>query len=64
MVRSVCQVYMLNLVRRWERRERMMNAFDILGVDVKLTVAVDGKYADILLCVLYSRFFNDEAVRV
>ncbi|XP_025112694.1 procollagen galactosyltransferase 1-like [Pomacea canaliculata] len=37
------QIYMINLERRSERRERMMNAFDILGIDAVLKPAVDGK---------------------
>ncbi|XP_076436373.1 procollagen galactosyltransferase 2-like [Babylonia areolata] len=37
------QVYMINLERRPDRRERMINAFDILGIDAKLVSAVDGK---------------------
>nr|KAG5699847.1 hypothetical protein BaRGS_034621 [Batillaria attramentaria] len=37
------QVYLINLERRPERRERMMNAFDILGIDVQYVPAVDGK---------------------
>lgn len=37
------QVYMINLERRPDRRERMVNAFDILGIDAKLVPAVDGK---------------------
>ena len=38
------QVYMINLERRPDRRERMLNAFDILGVEAKHIKAVDGKY--------------------
>jgi hypothetical protein len=34
---------MINLERRPERRERMINAFDILGIEAELTYAVDGK---------------------
>ncbi|KAK7094496.1 procollagen galactosyltransferase 1-like [Littorina saxatilis] len=37
------QVYMINLERRPDRRERMVNAFEILGIDAKLVPAVDGK---------------------
>ncbi|KAL5012579.1 hypothetical protein ScPMuIL_011130 [Solemya velum] len=37
------QVYMINLVRRQERRDRMMKSFDILGIDAKVLDAVDGK---------------------
>jgi len=35
---------MINLERRPDRRERMLNAFDILGIDAQLVPAVDGKY--------------------
>ena len=38
------QVYMINLERRAERRERMLHAFDILGIDARVIPAVDGKY--------------------
>lgn len=49
---SCLQIYMINLERRTERRERMKNAFDILGIDAIFYNAVDGKY-DCLLLILY-----------
>ncbi|XP_023930277.1 procollagen galactosyltransferase 1 isoform X1 [Lingula anatina] len=37
------QIYMINLVRRPERRERMVASLDELGLKVKIVDAVDGK---------------------
>ncbi|KAG7174641.1 Glycosyltransferase 25 family member-like [Homarus americanus] len=37
------QIYLISLVRRPERRERMKHCFDELGLDVKTFDAVDGK---------------------
>lgn len=37
------EIYMINLLRRPERRNRMMNCFDELGMDVIILDAVDGK---------------------
>ncbi|KAK4326790.1 hypothetical protein Pmani_002716 [Petrolisthes manimaculis] len=36
-------IYLVSLARRPERRERMFRSFDLLGLDVKLFNAVDGK---------------------
>ncbi|VDI31941.1 collagen beta-1,O-galactosyltransferase [Mytilus galloprovincialis] len=37
------QVYMINLLRRPERRQRMLDAFKELGIQAKIIDAVDGK---------------------
>ncbi|XP_051557514.1 procollagen galactosyltransferase 2 [Myxocyprinus asiaticus] len=37
------QVYLINLKRRADRRDRMLHSFEVLGIDVTLTDAVDGK---------------------
>ncbi|XP_050993353.1 procollagen galactosyltransferase 2 [Labeo rohita] len=37
------QVYLINLKRREDRRDRMLRSLDVLGIDVTLTDAVDGK---------------------
>ncbi|GAB6023776.1 hypothetical protein CHUAL_008529 [Chamberlinius hualienensis] len=37
------EVYLINLLRRSERREKMLSMFNELGVDVKLLDAVDGR---------------------
>lgn len=37
------EIYMINLLRRPERRERMLHCFDELGLDVTILDAVDGK---------------------
>ncbi|XP_048774539.1 procollagen galactosyltransferase 1-like isoform X2 [Ostrea edulis] len=37
------QIYMINLVRRPIRRERMYNIFKIIGIEAKTVNAVDGK---------------------
>ena len=37
------QIYMINLERRPDRKERMLHAFDILGIEAKIVPAVDGK---------------------
>lgn len=37
------QIYMINLLRRPLRRERMYKAFRILGIEAKTVNAVDGK---------------------
>lgn len=37
------QMYLISLARRPERRERMSQSFELLGLDVKLFDAVDGK---------------------
>ena len=34
---------MINLLRRPDRREKMLSAFDILGIDSEIVDAVDGK---------------------
>lgn len=39
------QVYMINLERRPDRRTKMLQCFDQLGIDAKIVNAVDGKYA-------------------
>jgi len=38
------QVFLINLRRRSDRRERMLNTLHVLGVDATVTEAVDGKY--------------------
>lgn len=38
------QIYMINLERRSERRERMLHVFDVLGIEAEWLPAVDGKY--------------------
>ena len=40
------EVYMINLVRRPERKNRMMALFDLMGIDVRIFEAVDGKQLD------------------
>ncbi|XP_060602538.1 procollagen galactosyltransferase 1-like isoform X2 [Ruditapes philippinarum] len=37
------KVYMINLQRRSERRNRMLYVFDVLGIEAELIPAVDGK---------------------
>lgn len=37
------EIYMINLLRRPERRRRMMHCFDELGMDVTILDAVDGR---------------------
>ncbi|XP_051722782.1 procollagen galactosyltransferase 2 [Ctenopharyngodon idella] len=37
------QVYLINLKRREDRRDRMLRSLEALGIDVTLTDAVDGK---------------------
>ncbi|XP_077060954.1 procollagen galactosyltransferase 2 [Siphateles boraxobius] len=37
------QVYLINLKRREDRRDRMLRSLEVLGIDVTLTDAVDGK---------------------
>ena len=49
---------MINLERRPDRRERMLNAFDILGIDAKLVRAVDGKY------VVFQPYGNEPSSQV
>ncbi|KAL0199904.1 hypothetical protein M9458_003091, partial [Cirrhinus mrigala] len=36
------KVYLINLKRREDRRDRMLRSLDVLGIDVTLTDAVDG----------------------
>jgi collagen beta-1,O-galactosyltransferase len=36
-------VYMINLLRRPERRQRMLSCFDELGIEVEIINAVDGR---------------------
>lgn len=38
------QIYIINLMRRMDRRVRMLRTLDVLGIEVTLTDAVDGKY--------------------
>ncbi|KAI4901834.1 hypothetical protein NFI96_032275 [Prochilodus magdalenae] len=40
---SVSQIYLINLERRVDRRERMLRMLEVLGIEVKRTDAVDGK---------------------
>lgn len=40
---GVDRVYMINLLRRPERRERMNNCFTELGIDATIVDAVDGR---------------------
>uniref|UniRef100_A0A673JUN8 Procollagen galactosyltransferase 2-like n=1 Tax=Sinocyclocheilus rhinocerous TaxID=307959 RepID=A0A673JUN8_9TELE len=37
------KVYLINLKRREDRRDRMLRSLEVLGIDVTLTDAVDGK---------------------
>ncbi|XP_076315609.1 procollagen galactosyltransferase 2 [Tachypleus tridentatus] len=37
------QAYMINLLRRFERRKRMLYCFDVLGIKAEIIDAVDGK---------------------
>uniref|UniRef100_A0A671P346 Procollagen galactosyltransferase 2-like n=1 Tax=Sinocyclocheilus anshuiensis TaxID=1608454 RepID=A0A671P346_9TELE len=37
------QVYLINLKHREDRRDRMLHSLEVLGIDVTLTDAVDGK---------------------
>ncbi|CAF2818058.1 unnamed protein product [Rotaria sp. Silwood2] len=39
------EIYVINLVRRMDRRERLQATFDILNMSVRFFDAVDGKYA-------------------
>lgn len=38
------QVFMINLQRRTDRRERMLRTLRLQGIDCKIVPAVDGKY--------------------
>ncbi|KAI5612643.1 procollagen galactosyltransferase 2, partial [Silurus asotus] len=38
------EIYIINLRRRMDRRERMLCTLDVLGIEVTVTDAVDGKY--------------------
>lgn len=38
------EIYMINLLRRADRKEKMNLCFNELGLDVKLIEAVDGKW--------------------
>lgn len=40
---GVSRVIMINLLRRPERRRRMQNCFEELGIDAEIMDAVDGK---------------------
>ncbi|XP_075229791.1 glycosyltransferase 25 family member [Lycorma delicatula] len=40
---GVDRVYMINLLRRPERRQRMVDCFHVLGVDAKIVDAIDGQ---------------------
>lgn len=40
---SLLQIYLVNLRRRPDRRDRMLFSFNELEVDVKVVDAVDGK---------------------
>ncbi|XP_030630612.1 procollagen galactosyltransferase 2 [Chanos chanos] len=37
------QIYLINLKRRLDRRERMLHTLEVMGIEVTLTDAVDGK---------------------
>ncbi|GAA6101183.1 procollagen galactosyltransferase 2 isoform X1 [Tachysurus ichikawai] len=37
------EIYIINLLRRTDRRSRMLRTLDVLGIEVTLTDAVDGK---------------------
>lgn len=50
------QVFMINLQRRSDRRDRMLRALRMQGIDCKVTAAVDGKYVgfnDVLQTACY-----------
>lgn len=36
---------MINLLRRPERRKRMLACFDAIGIEAEIIDAIDGKYA-------------------
>jgi collagen beta-1,O-galactosyltransferase len=38
------EIYVINLVRRSDRRERLQSTFDILNISVRFFDAIDGKY--------------------
>ena len=40
---GVSNVYMINLIRRPERRRRMLSCFDELGIKAEIVDAVDGR---------------------
>ena len=40
---NVDNIYMINLERRFERRNRMLKCFDLLGIEVQIWPAIDGK---------------------
>lgn len=40
---GVDNVYMINLLRRPERRQRMLSCFDELGVKAEIIDAIDGR---------------------
>ena len=40
---SALQIYVINLARRVERRKRMMEALDTLGIEAQFVNAVDGR---------------------
>uniref|UniRef100_A0A8D3DNP2 Si:ch211-13f8.2 n=1 Tax=Scophthalmus maximus TaxID=52904 RepID=A0A8D3DNP2_SCOMX len=39
------EIFLINLKRRSDRRERMLSSLAVLGINASLTEAVDGKYA-------------------
>lgn len=54
----IFQVYLINLKRRADRRDRMLRSLEVLGIDVTITDAVDGKY-DVVnhwMAITYSSF--------
>lgn len=52
-------IYMINLVRRPERRARMHHCFDELGIDAETIDAVDGRYQIFLFIYKESYDFVD-----
>lgn len=53
------QIYMINLLRRPERRRRMHRCFDELGLEAETIDAVDGKYVNSTISPIVFRLFNE-----
>ena len=50
---GMSQIFMINLVRRPEKKIRMLKCFDELGLKVEVVDAVDGRYF-----LMYNFFFT------
>lgn len=54
---GVSNVYLINLLRRPERRQRMMANFDELGINAEIIDAVDGRFATLNKKTFFVNFF-------